>query len=169
MRDILQGFTMWMDGVDHGIATEEVTLPIPTPKMQEYHGGGTDLAVNMPMLALEAMEVTVKMAGQDEDILRSLALAPGRTKRLTFRGAILEEMAGDYVPHVCIVEGHNNAGSRDTWQRGEKSGVEFMVNGIIYYRYDIRDTVVHHVEHYPPVRIINGIDQLSEVNEILGY
>lgn len=169
MRHILQGFTMFLDGVDFGIDTEEVELPLPTPVTQEYRGGAMDLGVNLPMAALEALEVTVKMAGQSPEIMKRMALAPGQTSRVTFRGGVLTESNGVVVPHIGIVQGAINGGSRDRWQRGEKSGVEFVINGLIYYRYEVDAQVVHEIQHWPPKRIVNGIDQLAGLNTALGY
>lgn len=169
MRHILQGYTMFIDGTDFGIDTEEVELPLPTPVTQEYRGGGMDLGMQMPMSAIEALEVTVKMAGHNPDIMRRMALAPGRITRVTFRGGVLRELDGGIAAHVCIVEGSINGGSRDRWQRGEKGGVEFVINGIRYLRYEADTQVIHELAVWPPTRIINGINQLAALNAALGY
>ena len=157
---------MYIDSSDFGYDCEEVTLPIPTPVTQEYRGGGMDLSVAQPLAALEA---TVKMAGHNPDILRRMAKGPGQTTRITFRGAVLNEPAGMVEAHVCVIEGAPNAGSRDAWHRGEKSGLEFTVKGIVYFRYDVQDRVVHEVSAWPPRRVVDGIDQLNGVNQALGY
>lgn len=169
MRHILQGFTMFMDGLDFGIDTEEVDLPLPTPVTQDYRGGGMDLGLNQAMSAINALEVTVKMAGHNPEILKRMALAPGQTTRVTFRGGILRELDGGIAAHVCIVEGAINGGTRDRWQRGEKSGVEFVINSVKYLRYEADDQVIHELQAWPPKRIINGTNQLAELNAALGY
>lgn len=169
MRHIIQGFTMFIDGLDFGIDTEEVDLPLPRPMTQEYRGGGMDLGVSQAMSAIEALEVTVKMAGHNPEIMKRMALAPGRTTRVTFRGGVLRELDGGIATHVCIVEGAINGGSRDRWQRGEKSGVEFVMNSIKYMRYEADADVIHELQAWPPRRIINGINQLAELNAALGY
>jgi len=169
MRHILQGFTMYMEGLDFGIDTEEVDIPLPTPLTQEYRGGGMDLGVNQPMSAIEALEVTVKMAGHNPDIMNRMALGPGRTTRITFRGGMLREADGGVAAHICIVQGAINGGTRDRWQRGEKSGVEFVINGIKYFRYEADTAVIHELQAWPPIRIVNGQNQLSELHQALGY
>lgn len=169
MRHTLQGFTMHIDGLDFGLDTEEVDLPIPTPKTEEYLGGGVDLTVDQPMGALDALSATVKMAGSNPEVLKRMGLGPGVTTRLTFRAAVLRQMDGGIATHVCIVQGCMNGGSRDRWQRGTKSGLEFIVNGIQYLRYEVDAEVIHEVQMYPPKRIINGVDQLAGINAALGY
>lgn len=169
MRHILQGFTMFLDGMDFGIDTEEVDLPIPKPLTQQYRGGGQDLGMNLPMSAIEELEVTVKMAGHNPEIMKRTALAPGRTSRVTFRSGVLTETDGRIVTHLCLVEGAINGSSRDRWQRGEKSGFEFVINGVKYLRYEADATIIHELQAWPPKRIVNGIDQLAELNAALGY
>lgn len=169
MRHLLQGFTMWVEGVDYGIDTEEVELPFLTPVTQDYRGGGMDLGVKMPMSALEPIEITVKIAGQNPSIMKKMALAPGKTTRITFRAAVLEESSGNTVSHICVVEGAINGTTRDRWNRGEKVGFEFVVNGVTYLKYTANDEVIHEVQHYPPKRIIDGVNQIASVNSALGY
>ena len=168
MRHILQGFTMFLDGLDFGIDTEEVELPLPTPMTQDYRGGSQDLGIALPMSAIEALEVTVKMAGHNPQILGRMALAPGHTTRVTFRGGVLREIDGGIATHICIVEGAINGSSRDRWNRGEKSGLEFKMNGVKYYRYEADADIIHELQVWPPIRIINGVNQLAELNQALG-
>ncbi len=169
MRHIMQGFTMFRESEDFGFDTEEVDLPIPTPVTQSYRGGGQDLGVDLPMAAIEALEATIKMAGHNPTIMGMMGKAPGITERLTFRAAVLNEVGGGYDTHLCIIEGSPNAGSRDRWQRGEKSGLEFRMTGIVYFRYEVGSTVIHELQAWPPRRIVNGSDQLSDINQALGY
>ncbi|WP_421983338.1 phage major tail tube protein [Roseibium sp.] len=169
MRHILQGFTMYLDGVDFGADTEEVDLPLPKPMTQEYRGGAMDMALALPMSAIEVLECTVKMSGLNPSIMGKMAQGPGVVNRLTFRGAVLREQEGGISTHICTIEGAVNASSRDRWQRGEKVGTEFMVNGIRYMRYEVDSLVVHELQAFPPKRIVNGVDQLNDVNTALGY
>lgn len=169
MRHIMQGFTMYLDGLDFGIDTEEVELPLPTPMTQDYRGGGMDLGVSQAMSAIEALAITVKMAGHNPEIMKRMALAPGVTSRVTFRSGVLRELDGGIATHVCIVEGAINGGTRDRWQRGEKSGVEFVMNSVKYLRYEVDADVIHEIQAWPPKRTINGIDQLAALNAALGY
>lgn len=169
MRHILQGFTMFIDGVDFGYDTEQVELPIPTPLTQDYRGGGMDLGVSQPMSAIEALEATINMAGHNPDVLKHTALAPGQTKRVTFRGGVLREVDGGIAAHVCVIEGCLNGGSRDSWQRGEKSGLQLKMNGIKYFRYEADTLIIHELQAWPPKRIVNSVDQLAALNSALGY
>lgn len=169
MRHLLQGFTMNIGGSDYGIDTEEIELPFPVPTTQNYRGGGMDLAVDQPMSAIEALQVTVKMAGLNPEIMKMMAQGPGITTRLTFRGGVLRETDGGIARHMCIVQGCINGSNRDRWQRGEKAGFEFVVNGIKYLRYEVDTDKIHELQAWPPIRIVNGVNQISELNAALGY
>ncbi len=127
------------------------------------------MALALPMSAIEVLECTVKMSGLNPSIMGKMAQGPGVVNRLTFRGAVLREQEGGISTHICTIEGAVNASSRDRWQRGEKVGTEFMVNGIRYMRYEVDSLVVHELQAFPPKRIVNGVDQLNDVNTALGY
>jgi len=169
MRDILQGFTMYINGDDFGLDTEEITLPIPIPKMQEYRGGGMDLAVNMPLMAIEALEITVKQAGHNVKVQRLFAKGPGSRESFQFRGAVQSEDDGSIESHVIVVEGSANGDSRDAWNRGEKSGMSWKINNLRYFRYEADGEVIHELQAWPPKRTVYGVDQLAGVNAALGY
>ncbi len=169
MRHILQAFTMYIGTDDYGYDTEEVELPLPSAVEQEYRGGGMDLGVNQSMAALEPLECTIKMAGHSPDLMKLIARGPGKKTRFTFRASVLEEANGQYVPHVAVVEGEANKGTRDRWQRGEKSGIEIPISGIMYFRYEANDEVIHELQAWPPRRIVGGVDELSIINQNLGY
>jgi phage tail tube protein FII len=81
----------------------------------------------------------------------------------------MREQDGGIAAHVCIVEGAINGSSRDRWQRGEKSGVEFVMNGVKYFRYEADTRIIHELQVWPPVRMINGVNQLAALNQALGY
>lgn len=169
MRHILQGFTMFFGNADYGIDTEEVEIPFPRPVMQGYRGGGMDLGLNLPMSAIEALEFTVRIAGQNPDVMSQMALAPGHTQLITFRGGVLTEHDGRVVPHICIVQGAINGSSRDRWQRGEKVGFEYAINAVRYMRYEADARVIHELQAWPPKRVVNGVNQIADLNAALGY
>jgi uncharacterized protein len=169
MRDVLQGFTCFFDGVDHGIDCEEIGIPTPKVVTQEYRGGGMDLAVNQGLAALEPLEATFKFAGHARDILARVARGPGKKITVTARGAVMDVLTGETVAHVAIMTGELNDHSRDNWKRAEKGGIEVTMNGMIAYRYEIGGKVIHDVAAYPPRRVINEIDELAAINSALGY
>jgi hypothetical protein len=169
MRDILQGFTLYIAGVDHGIDCEEIGLPTPQNVQQEYRGGGMDLAVNQGMAALEALEATFKFAGHARSVLQQVAPGPGKFISVTARGAVLNSLTGEHDAHVVVLQGQFNQHSRDAWKRAEKGGLEVTMSGILAYRYEIAGNVTHDIQAWPPRRVINGVDMLSNINQILGY
>lgn len=169
MRHILQGFTMHFEQEDFGFDTEEVTIPIPTPKTEPYAGGGSPLAVNLPLAQIEALEVSVKMAGKNPKIMQRLAEGPGNQINFHFRAGVLNEIDGSVVAHLVTVRGSANGGSQDTWTRGAKSGLEFMVNGVTFFHYTVAGQTIHKISAWPPEWITNGRDQMRGLTRALGY
>lgn len=169
MRHLLQGFTMFLNGADFGIDTEEITLPHPVLKSEVYQGGGMVLEVDQLFSSVEALEVQVMMAGKNPDIMKLMGLAPNKTSQVTVRGGVLTEATGAIVPHVANIEGSIASSSNDAMKRGQKSGLEFVIKNLVYFRYEVGDEIIHEVQAWPPKLIIDGVDQIAELNNALGY
>ncbi|KZL17699.1 Phage tail tube protein FII [Pseudovibrio axinellae] len=169
MRDVMLGFTMFVAGKDHGIDTEVVKLMMPKSVTQEYRGGGMDLGINQPMAALEPIEIGIKFSGLNTDIAAMIGQQPGMKIRTTFRLAVKDKANGNVIPHVAVVEGEFNGDSTDDLQRGEKAGFDALIQGVSYYKRMAGTQIIHHLQAYPPKRIINGVDHLEQVNNALGY
>jgi len=168
MEDILRGFTMFVDNVDHGLSIEELELPNLSEIMDTVRSGGMDLSVDVPVGGLEPFECSVKMVGQGVTMQKLMAHAPGMRKTFTFRGAAVDEISGDTKEHVVIIEGKISEGARDAWNKGERSGTDYTIKNIMYYRYEVSTQVVHEVQAWPPKRIIDGTDHLASINQALG-
>ncbi|MGH0003978.1 phage major tail tube protein [Pseudovibrio ascidiaceicola] len=169
MRDIMQGFTMYVEGQNHGIDTEVVKLMMPKAKTQEYQGGGMDMAVNQPMASLEAMEIGVKFSGLNVDVSELIARRPGLKVRTSFRLAVKDGVTGNVIPHVAVCLGEYNSDSADDLQRGEKAGFDLLIQGVTYFKRMAGPRVIHLLNAYPPRRVVGGVDQLKDINYALGY
>lgn len=168
MQNILRGFTMFIANVDYGLDIEEVEIPIPTEITEEVRSGGMDLGVSVSMAALEAMAVNFKMIGQAPEVQKLAGKGPGKRDTFTFRGASVNEMTGTTDEHIVVVEGKVSEGSRDAWTRGARAATSFVLKNIMYYRYEVNNQVIHEVQAWPPKRIVNGQDQLADINTALG-
>lgn len=168
MQSILRGFTMFIANTDYGIDIEEVEIPIPTSVTDDVRSGGMDLGVAVDLAALEPLEVKFKMIGQSPEIQKLTALGPGKRETFTFRGATVNEMTGETAEHVVVVEGKVSEGSREAWGRGERSGTDYAIKNVMYYRYEVDRTVIHEIQAWPPRRVVDGVDQLADINSALG-
>lgn len=165
MKDILEGFTMWIDGEDYGLEVETVTIPFPQFKKATYLGGGMAMATDQYFKTIDPMEVSIKMAGQATRLQTFI----GIKKRVTFRGAVMVEADGSVQKHICVAEGKIAANGRDAWSRGEKVGTDFTLGAITYLRYEIDSTIKHELQAWPPMLVIDGVNHLSAINPALGY
>jgi uncharacterized protein len=170
MRDVLQAFTMFVGGFDIGLETETVTLPIPKPIRQTYNGGTMHMGYNAKMAKFEPVTCSVKLAGYSEIIQKLVARGPGQLDDITFRMAVQKKATlNQYSSHIVQMRAAIDIEALDEASRGEKSGMDFMLDSIEYYRYDIGDTTVREFQIDPSIWKINGVDQLANLNRALGY
>jgi uncharacterized protein len=168
MQNILRGFTMFIQNIDYGLDIEEVEIPIPTEVTDEVRSGGMDLGVAVSLAALEPLEVSFKMLGQAPEIQSLTALGPGKRNTFTFRGATVNEIDGKTTEHVIIVEGKISEGSREAWGRGNRTGTDYAIKNVVYYRYEVDRKIVHEIQAWPPKRVVDSVDQLADINAALG-
>lgn len=169
MKGLIHGFTMVIDGVDYGAETETVSLPDLQQLFETYRGGAMAMGVDVGMHAFEPMEATVKMSGHSEAIRRVVNLSPSRKQNFQFRKAVYDEILGVTVPHIVLITGNAVMGSTDEMEAGSKSGLEFMVKTITYFRYEVNSSVTDEFQAYPPRWIKNGVRQDADVSRALGY
>ncbi|GHB34129.1 hypothetical protein GCM10007094_24000 [Pseudovibrio japonicus] len=166
MRHV-HGFTTRVDSKDYGENTTSVKLPEIKAKTQESHNGATDLGLNNSMMALEPLEPMVTIDGIEQDMAKYFALPPGQRVRFMFIGAVINHTDGVTDRHVIIIEGAPKQESAEEWKRGETNETEFGFNDVRYYKRSINGETIDEIQHYPPKRIIGGVDFLRGVNNAL--
>jgi P2 family phage contractile tail tube protein len=161
---ILRNFTWWVNGSSLHLELEELTPPAITDKTEELRvaGMGVDVA-----LGLEKLEATVKMFTRNPDIMAKMGIAPGKRIRSTFRGQTVSELDGTQQAEIITME-HRVSGKSDTWKGGDKSGIEYTLNSIMFYEHRVNERVLHKIDPQNFVCVVDGVDVWQEAREALG-
>ena len=170
MRQILRGYTMYVGGVDYGYEVEEITCPMPDQVYTEHMYGGAVMTAQVGMMKIGLLEPTVKFQSHNPEIIGRLMKPPGQRDTFTFRAALIDELDGVVRPNLIIYEGQLAAPAPDPWAREDKSGIEYTIKNVIYYRQEIGDTPVHEIGLQPAKMVINRVDLLrvNGYNAALG-
>jgi len=161
---ILRNFTWWVDGASLHLETEELTPPSLKDKLEEVRLG--PFGVEVP-LGLEKLEAKVQLFTRNPDIMAKMGIAPGKRLRSTFRGQTVDELDGASHTEIIVME-HRISGEPKSWKGGDKSGVEYMLNSITYYKHTVDAREVHLFDPVNMIAMVDGVDQLREAREALG-
>ena len=102
----------------------------------------------------------------DRDVLALFGVAEGNTIPFIARGA-LESFDGTVKPVVHTMRGKIISIDRGTWKAGEKPSLQITMN-LVYYKEEHDGILVHEVDIENMVRIVNGVDRLSEIRKAIG-
>ncbi|MEE7478414.1 phage major tail tube protein [Methylobacterium hispanicum] len=170
MREILRGYTMYVGGVDYGYEVEEISCPMPDAVYTEHMYGGAVMTAQVGMTKIGLLEPTIKFQSHNPNVISLLMRPPGQRDTFTFRAALVDEMDGKVKPNLIIYEGQLAAPNPDQWQREDKSGIEYTIKNVVYYRQEIGEQPMHEIGLMPAKLVVNRIDLLrvNGYNAALG-
>lgn len=161
---ILRNFTWWVDGSSLHLELDELTPPAITDKTEELRVAG--MGMDVP-LGLEKLEATVKMVTRNADVMAKMGIAPGKRIRSTFRGHTVNELDGAMQAEIITME-HRVSGKSDAWKGGDKSGVEYTLNSIMFYEHRVNERLLHKLDPQNFRCVVDGVDVWQEAREALG-
>jgi P2 family phage contractile tail tube protein len=161
-NQILRAFSTFIDGYGYSGVAEEITPPALTIKTIEFQSGGMDAPVDMDV-GMEKLELEYTLGRADENILKSL----GKSISHTFKGA-LEDHDGTTTPVVINATGKVLSIDEGTWKAGGEAKQLKVKVSLTYYKRSQDGEVLHEIDVENMVRMIDGVDQLSEARAAIG-
>lgn len=161
---ILRNFTWWLEGTSLHLELDELTPPALTDKTEELRVAGMGLDV---ALGLEKLEASAKLFTRNPDVMAKMGIAPGKRIRSTFRGHTVSELDGTSQAEIITME-HRVSGKSDAWKGGDKSGVEYTLNSIMFYQHTVNARLLHKIDPSNYTCIVDGVDIWKDARESLG-
>jgi P2 family phage contractile tail tube protein len=161
---ILRNFTWWVNGFSQHLEIEELTPPAIKDKLEAVRIGPFE--VDVP-LGLEKLEAKVSMFTRNADIMVQMGIGPGLRLQSTFRGQTVDELDGTSHTEIIVMQ-HRVSGEAKAWKSGDKSGLEYTLNSILYYKHTIDARPIHELDPTNVVGIVNGVDHWRPIREALG-
>jgi uncharacterized protein len=169
LRDsnILQDFTVWIDGVGKIGEAPNFQPPEINMSIEEFRGGGMDGTVEIPF-GIEKIEFDFTLHTWDEQIWSKLGYGPGSLDvPITFRGYLLSPGGGEkgvMITTLCLVK----AIKTGKVEAGKK--VEMTVNVVAnYYQHVVEGNTVAEIDVFNKVTMIGGVDKSASARRILGF
>ena len=161
-KDTLTLFNLYVDGVGYAGSVEELNLPNPTLKTEEFRAGGMDMPEDVDM-GMEKLTMNFSIAKYDKHSLSLL----GQSKPFTIRGSIRDEESGDEVPMVINATAKTVGIEHSAWKAGEHVPAKYNLS-LSRYKLSLDGKVMHDISANPPKRVINGVDHLKQARANIG-
>lgn len=164
-EDILKYLNLIVDGRGYAGKVEEYNAPDLTLTTEDFRGGGMDAAIDIEM-GMEKLACSFVLTSYDADVLALWGVKKGSGIQFTAKGS-LENLDGVTTPVAHAMTGTLISMARGTWGSGNKPSLTINL-GLTYYRETHGQRVINDIDVINMVRIINGVDQLSEHRANIG-
>lgn len=164
-RDIRKNFTMWVDGRGYAGQVDEFNPPKLTLVTEEFRAGGMDIPIDLTM-GMEKMTCDWSMKSYSRDVLALFGVKEGAIVPVTVREA-LESFDGTVTTVVRNCRGKITELDEGTSKPGEAAVLKITMS-LVYYKMTHGGRVIHEIDAENNVRIIDGVNQLADINSALG-
>jgi uncharacterized protein len=169
LRDsnILQDFTVWIDGVGKIGEAPHFQPPEINIAVEDFRGGGMDGTVEIPF-GIEKIDFDFSLHTWDEQIWTKLGYGPGSLDvPITFRGYLLTPGGvekGVTITTLSLIKAIK-AGKAEAGKKVDMS-VHLSAN---FYQHAVDGNILAEIDVFNKVTIIGGIDKSAKARRILGF
>lgn len=161
----LFGQNMSIGGVSFQGEVPSFTLPKLKIKTEAVRFGGTDAEVDMDQ-GVEKLECSFTTTGVRKEALVLFGLADQDAFSATFRGGF-KAKGGAVTPVVVTVRGMLTEMDSGDWKAGDKAEFKYSV-AVSYYKLEVDGVLVYEIDPLNAIRVIDGVDQLTQYRTNLG-
>jgi P2 family phage contractile tail tube protein len=161
-RFILRNCDIFVNRVSKIGQASEITLPVPTEKMEEVRNAGMVMPIDIPM-GYEKMEASFKLTGFDPQSIRLFGLAVGQETEFLVAGSLAHE-DGTVVKATAYIRGRLVKNDPGTWKPGEVGENDFSIS-LRYYKLEVDNEVI--IEADPFGVSIGGVSQTAALRAAL--
>ncbi|HEV2504392.1 MAG TPA: phage major tail tube protein [Mesorhizobium sp.] len=161
-RYILRNCTIFTDRVSKIGQASEITLPVPTEKMEELRNAGMVMPIDIPM-GYEKLEASFKLTGFDPQVISLFGLKVGQEREFMVTGALAHE-DGTIINATAYIRGRLMKNDHGTWKPGEAGENDFSIT-LRYYKLEVDGSVL--IEADPFSVSIGGANQTSAIRSAL--
>lgn len=159
---ILRNCNIFVDRVSQVGQASEITLPVPTEKLEEIRNAGMVMPIDVPM-GYEKPEAGFKLTSFDPVVIKLFGLAVGVNKEFLATGALAHE-DGRVFSATTYMVGRLTAFDPGSWSPGEKAETEYSIS-IRKYRLEVEGNVL--VEADPFDVSVGGVSQTASIRRAL--
>lgn len=161
-RYILRNCTIFANRISKLGQASEISLPVPTEKLEELRNAGMVMPIDVPM-GYEKLEMSFKLTGFDPQVITLFGLAVGKETEFMATGALAHE-DGTVINATAYIRGRLMSNDHGTWKPGEAGENDHSIS-LRYYRLEVEGRTL--IEADPFDVSIGGISQTGGIRAAL--
>lgn len=161
-RYILRNCTIFADRISKIGQASEITLPVPTEKVEELRNAGMVMPIDVPM-GFEKIEASFKMSGFDPQVITLFGLQVGVEREFMVTGALVHE-DGTVINATAYIRGRLIKNDHGSWKPGDMAENDYQIT-LRYYRLEVGGNVL--LEMTPFDVSVNGTSSTQSIRSAL--
>lgn len=161
-RYIMRNCNIFADRVSKIGQASEITLPVPTEKMEEIRNAGMVMPIDVPM-GYEKPEASFKLTAFDPQVITLFGLAVGQEREFMATGALVHE-DGTVVNATAYIRGRLMKNDHGAWKPGDPGENDHSIT-LRYYRLEVGGREL--IEMTPFEVSIGGVSQTDSIRAAL--
>ncbi|MGI0118319.1 phage major tail tube protein [Zooshikella sp. RANM57] len=159
---------LWLDGVSMRGVIEEITPPKLTAKTEDFYAGGMDGPVPI-IVGMEGFELSFSIKDMNTAVLENFGLQQGNDGLpVKIKGGLQKGNSHEVKPFEVIGTGLVTEVDMGSLKPGEISTMSVTLK-LNYYKLSIDNSVKAEIDLINMKRVINGVDQLKQMRDALGF
>jgi hypothetical protein len=158
----LRNCTIFVDRESKAGQASEMTLPVPTEKVEEIRNAGMVMPIEVKM-GYELMEHTFSFTAFDPSVLQLFGLKIGDEREFMVTGALADE-DGTVHNAVAYVRGFLKSADAGSWTPGEMGSTSFAVS-IRYYKLEVDGVEIFEMDPFSVS--VGGTNQTEAIRNAL--
>lgn len=162
----LRDFNLFGDGDNWQGQISEIVLPKLVRKMEEWRGGGMDLAIEIDM-GMEKIEFEWTAGGLVEAVFDGFGASKFDNNMLRFTGAYIRDDTDETSSVEIVVRGRHREIDMGTAKSGDNNEMK-VITTCSYYKLTIDGKEIIEIDGPGMVFKVNGNDRLATRRQALG-
>ena len=165
-RDVRKNAHLFFDGRGYAGQLTEFSAPKLVLKTEEYRGGGMDVPVDITQ-GLAKLTTDFSLKCYDRYVLAWFGVGEGNDAPFVVREA-LESFDGTVKTVKHTMRGKIAEIDPGTSKAGESPELKVSLT-LTYYKLEHDGYLVHEIDPINMVRVINGVDLLTQIRDAIGF
>lgn len=166
-RNVLTGFSLFVDGRGHAGDISKIDLPDFAIKTEEFTAGGFTGAIDVALGRLEkAMEIEATYNTFTPDVMKQVGQHPNTSYGYKIRGMYVKADRSKAKREITLRAFAKNV-KEEAWEPNKKVNMTTKLS-VLYYRDEWDGKVLYEIDPENGILVIDGEDYGKPFRDILG-
>ncbi|OED48638.1 phage tail protein [Rhodobacteraceae bacterium (ex Bugula neritina AB1)] len=149
------------------LTIDELQLPGLQEMFAEHKAGGSRVAIDVPVGAIEKLTAPFKLKGTDPQLMSLFGLGSKIMNNYTAYGVVRDLRSGRAMEAKALMNGRLGKIGADAFKKGDLHGYDYEINAIMHYELFFDGQEKYYFDFFTGSWRVDGNDENADTNQIL--